>query len=208
MQITPFTDPSFTYTASALAIPSVVCALIVFGLGVAIVLRERWSRVGWLHFFLSTTIGLWQAGLAFSILSESAVAGAWWARFTTVSAILIVPIQYHFALMLAGIRGRRWQPVGAVWVIAGGFVFMLFGTDWFVREVHHYSWGWFSQYGPAGWAFIAFTVVTVQLCSIAYTKLRRKSPPGSIAQRRARLLFLGVTVGGIGFYFEVIINKF
>ncbi len=198
MQISDVIGPAGAYEANALALPSTLCALIVFAAGVSILFHERFSRVGWLHFFLSSAIGAWQVGLALAMHSVSPPTGRWWAHATTVAAVLITTFQFHFAVTLAGRSVWRMRAVAVVWIIAAGLLALLFGTDTFVPQAHRYPWGWFSWYGPAGWAFIVLTIAVVNACVLLYWNLYRSNPPDSVASLRGRWLLVAVLVGSVG----------
>ncbi|MBX9631150.1 MAG: diguanylate cyclase [Burkholderiales bacterium] len=202
MRISPEFGTPGAYAFDVLAAPSLLCALIVFVTGVAILLHEHYSRVGWLHFGLSSAIGVWQLGLAFAIVSVAPSAGRWWCYATTFAAIFITAFQFHFAVTLAGRSVKRERAVVLVWLVTAVLIGLLIGTSTFVQEPHRYWWGWYSWYGPAGFAFIALTVGVACAAAFLYWKLYRSHPRDSIVARRSRLLLGALLVGsGGGFDF-------
>src|SRR5215468_9150050 len=96
---------------TAFALPFVFAGLTVLAVGTAILLRERFSRVGWLHFLLSSTIAAWQLTTALEFLSANLEAAMVWARLTTLFVLPIPALQYHFASVITGQSRRQWRGI-------------------------------------------------------------------------------------------------
>jgi diguanylate cyclase (GGDEF)-like protein/PAS domain S-box-containing protein len=179
------------------ALPFGINATIVLAAGVAIALRERFSRLGWLHLGLSCSIGAWQLSTLMAVLAQTQAEGAQWMKLATYGALLMVGLVFHFAATVSGnLRAKLWQ-VTAVWAAVGVLGALLWSPLFHTNTVH-YRWGWFSTYGPAGWAFIGLTAIVVNAAIGMYFTLYRTSRPGSLAHRRAGLLMGALVIGAIG----------
>ena len=178
------------YTPTLFALPFAVAALIVFAVGIAILLRERFSRVGWLHFFLSSSVGGWQTSTALEVMSASPGVAIGWSRLALLFALFIIPIQYQFCCVITGQLHARRRTVAAAWTMTALLVASL-GAGFTHARLVHYSWGYYPIFAPAGWAFVFFTVVVVSLCIGMYWRLYRGNRPGGVTSRRGLLLLSG-----------------
>ena len=185
------------YSPTPFALPFALAAVTVFAVGIAILLRERFSRVGWLHFFLSFSIGGWQLFTVLEVMSTTAMVAAGWTRVTTLFALFILPLQYHFCCVVTGrLRAHR-RAVAGAWVATALLVAGLWAGLFHAGLVHH-SWGYYPLYAPLGWTFIAFTVVVVNLCIGMYWRLYRDNRPGGVTSKRGLLLLAALLVGALG----------
>jgi diguanylate cyclase (GGDEF)-like protein/PAS domain S-box-containing protein len=179
------------------ALPFAVNAIIVFAAGVAIVLRERFSRLGWLHLGLSSSIGVWQISTLMAVVAVTQAEGARWMKLATYGSIVMVALVFHFAVVISGHLRERLRQVAIVWV-AVGVLSALLWTPLFHADTVRYGWGWYSTYGPAGLGFLAMTLVVVNASILMYFRLYRSSRPGSLAHRRAGLLLAAMGIGSVG----------
>ena len=179
------------------ALPFVFAGLTVLAVGTAILLRERFSRVGWLHFLLSSTIGAWQLTTALEFLSASLEAATVWARVTTLFVLAIPALQYQFASVITGQWRRQRRGIAGAWLAS-----MLLLVVHLAGQMHAgivaYGWGYYPLYAPAGWVFVFFTLAVVVLCMRMYWQQYRENRPGSFASRRGLLLLSGLSVASIG----------
>ena len=158
------------------ALPFVFAGLTVLAVGTAILLRERFSRVGWLHFLLSSTIGAWQLTTALEFLSADLEAATVWARVTTLFVLAIPPFSTSSPASSPGsgagsdaasrVRGSR--PILLLVVHLAGQM---------QAGIVAYGWGYYPLYAPAGWVFVFFTMAVVVLCMKMYWQQYREQPP-------------------------------
>ena len=185
------------YTPTLFALPFAVAALIVFAVGIAILLRERFSRVGWLHFFLSSSVGGWQTASALEVMSASPTVAIGWSRLALLFALFIIPIQYQFCCLITGQLHTHRRTIAAAWITTAVLAASL-GAGLMHARLAHYSWGYYPIFAPAGWVFILFTVAVVSLCIGMYWRLYRGNRPGGVTSRRGLLLLSGLLMGAIG----------
>jgi len=182
---------------TALALPFVFAGLTVLAVGTAILLRERFSRVGWLHFLLSSTIGAWQLTTAAEFLSADIEAATVWARLTTLFVLAIPAVQYHFATVITGQWQRRQRAVAGAW-LASTLPLAIHLAGEMQAGIVAYSWGYYPLYAPVGWVFIFFTMAVVATCMQMYWQQYRSNRRGSFASRRGLLLLTGLSVASLG----------
>ena len=200
MYLPDFTIPPGNYAGSFAALPSAVAALVVFALGLAVLVRERLSRVGWIQFLLAWAIGAWQLCLTFSILSTTVATGTWWATAGTAASILIPVCEFHLAAVLVSRAPETPRYVYAGWAAAAALLLTLFATGWFYQEVTWRGWGWYAHYGVGGYVFVAITVVLVNVSFLLCRRMVRdqQARGQGTAARRGRVLLAGLGLGSLG----------
>jgi diguanylate cyclase (GGDEF)-like protein/PAS domain S-box-containing protein len=185
-------------TALSHSLPALAAALLAVGCGVAVIARERFSKSGWLHFLLASSVAAWQLCMA-QILSASSVAEAeYWGRAMAAMAILVPAIQFHFSYSLVRGRGERFDAVTLVWVVAAALEISLVATDAFVSRIQIHSWGAFPRYGLAGALFVVSTTASAVGTGMLYLDVIRRNPAGGIAWWRGRLLLASLLFGSLG----------
>jgi diguanylate cyclase (GGDEF)-like protein/PAS domain S-box-containing protein len=184
------------YAPNLLALPFALTAIAVIAAGLAIGARERYSRVGLLHLLLCGAICFWQAAMGLAYLAQSAAVSESWFRLSTYFALLIAPLNFHFGCVVTGQLHRHYRAVGGVWV-ATLILAASHAMGSLYAGFHHYSWGLYPRYDPAGWMFIVLTVVTLNFNLLMYWRLYRGNRPGSIAARRGLLLAGSLAIGSI-----------
>jgi diguanylate cyclase (GGDEF)-like protein/PAS domain S-box-containing protein len=182
---------------TVLALPFAFAGLAGLAAGTAILLRERFSRVGWLYFLLSGSIGAWQLATIPQVLSATPAAAGAWARLASLCAFAIPAAQYHFASVMTGQWRSQRRALAGVWSVVA-----LLAAALLAGEVHAgvvlYAWGYYPRYTPVGWAFVLFTVsalvLAMRMCWLQY----RGNPQGSIASRRGLLLLASLSIVSLG----------
>jgi diguanylate cyclase (GGDEF)-like protein/PAS domain S-box-containing protein len=131
------------------------------------------------------------------VLADNEAEAARWMQLSTYGSLLMVGLVFHFASLVCGELRARQRHVAVVWVMVG-ILAALLPTPLFQTRTVKYDWGYYSLYGPAGWGFIALTVVVVSLAILMYWRLYRGSRPASLAHRRAGLLLVALCIGSLG----------
>jgi diguanylate cyclase (GGDEF)-like protein/PAS domain S-box-containing protein len=178
-----------------LALTMLLCAATVLAAGAGIALRERFSRVGWLHLSLSAAIAGWQACMGMALLSQDSDALQQWLRLVSFFALTIVPVLHQFGCAITGEGNRGGRAL--LW-IATAALLACHAAGALQTGVLHYHWGPYLAYGPAGGIFAALTLLVVGVIQHKYWRMLSANRPGSIAARRARLLMIALGVGMLG----------
>jgi diguanylate cyclase (GGDEF)-like protein/PAS domain S-box-containing protein len=182
------------YAPTLLALPYCLTAAAVLAAGLAIAVRERFSRVGWLHLFFSGAICSWQAAMGLAFLAQTEDTAAAWFGLGIFFALLIAPLNYHFGCVVTGQYMKQRSVLRGVWA-ATLLLAVFHALDQLYSGLTHYSWGIYPRFQPAGWMFIVLTVITVNLNLVMYWRLYRDNRPGSMASQRGLLLAGGLLVG-------------
>src|SRR5205807_744294 len=83
------------YQPAPTALPPLIIAAAMLGLGLLIVLRERASRVSVLFFILVACLSIWQVGIAALAVAVDAGVALWWAKASHVGVHLIPAAVYQ-----------------------------------------------------------------------------------------------------------------
>jgi diguanylate cyclase (GGDEF)-like protein/PAS domain S-box-containing protein len=183
------------YASNALALSLALTAATVIAVGLAIALRERFSRVGWLHLYLACAAGGYQAALAAVVLAEDEALALQWMRFGTFAALLIAPLAYHFGCTVSGQRLAQRRGLVAVWV-ATALLALFHAAGMLFSGLHRYDWGAYGAYTTIGWLFVLLTGGTVALALRVYwSEYRNRSR--SLASQRALRLGCALLIGSL-----------
>nr|MCU0870600.1 EAL domain-containing protein [Burkholderiales bacterium] len=178
------------------ALPALIGSVAIAIVGLRVVVRERASRLSVLYLLLMLATAVWQATVVgiFCVVGDRA---SWvMAHVATLAALSILPLQYQFAVAMAG--RERWRSVAWVWMLTIALAVTLVTTDQFITRLDTYGWGRFARYGPAGWVFIGLVSIVAAAAMALYWDLWRSSPPGSLAARRGLVLLVSLAIGVTG----------
>jgi diguanylate cyclase (GGDEF)-like protein/PAS domain S-box-containing protein len=174
------------YASNALALSLALTAATVIAVGLAIALRERFSRVGWLHLYLACAAGGYQAALAAVILAEDEALALQWMRFGTFAGLLIAPLAYQFGCTVTGQRMAQRRGLVAVWA-ATALLALCHAAGLLFSGLHRYDWGAYGAYTAVGWLFVLLTFGTVALALRVYWGEYRNRSRKLSSQRALRL---------------------
>jgi diguanylate cyclase (GGDEF)-like protein/PAS domain S-box-containing protein len=180
-----------------LALLLAVVALGLLASGLLILSHERYSRAGWLHFFMCLSVAGWEACLCAGFLIDDIVTKEVWLRIATFCAVFLPALVLHMDAALGGRLNARRHHIAAVWVACAALAVTIPGNH-AIQEIHHYSWGYFPRFGILGWVFTFLLIQSIGTGARIYADLKNKSIPASTAARRGRLLLLGLVIGSFG----------
>jgi diguanylate cyclase (GGDEF)-like protein/PAS domain S-box-containing protein len=185
------------YTPNALALPLALTAAIVVALGLAIALRERFTRPGRLHLVLAAAIAGFQACMAGAMLAQQEALVLHWMQYAVFFALLIAPLAYLLSCTFTGQRIAQRRGLAGVWA-ATGVLAVCHAAGLLFVGVHRYQWGVFPGFGAVGWMFVLLTAGAVLAAIRQFWRQYRGNRRGSIASRRALLMALAIAVGALG----------
>lgn len=185
-------------TLAPLALPSAVAAAIALICGVAVLLREGFSRVGWVHLLLAAAVFGWQFSVAGLLSATSAAEAEPWIMPTVVSAVFVPGAYFHFIYSLTRRTESRFDASLVTWSATAVFAVLFFGSYAFVTSMAQYWWGFYPRYGVTGHFFIAFTVAMVVACAALLFRAMRHHPAGSSVRQRSRLLLIALGLSALG----------
>jgi diguanylate cyclase (GGDEF)-like protein/PAS domain S-box-containing protein len=189
-------DPA-CYVYNPYAFPPLVCALVIFALGAAIVVRERGARVGVFYLFQTLAVGTWFLGFGIAHMAVNAEIADHWIRFGNIGIAFIPALTLQFTSNVVPAADLRWLP-RASWVSACVFAVAGVAAPGYFGTPHAYVWGYYVHYTVYSAAFIPFLAAILTVVLILYWRAYRRAHPQSIAARRAKLLFIAFAIGSIG----------
>lgn len=187
-----------SYVYNPYALPLFVCTFIVLFLGVAVVVRDRGSRVGVVHLFETIAIGGWFGGFGMAYLAADREVADGWFRLAHVYISFIPPVTLLFACSVVGSTPELKRLLGAGWI--GGCAFAIAGLFFpsYFGSPYHYFWGYYPQYTLYSGLFIPFIVTYFALALALFRPRYRALYPSSISGRRTRLFFVAFACGSLG----------
>lgn len=188
-------DLNFTHNVAAT--PPTLAALFSFVTAMLVLHRERLSGVGWVHFFLSMALGLWQTGAAMEMLSADSATANIAARLSTIFVFATVALHVHMGAIVANRVARSYATVAAVWGSAVVLTCLTFFSDWIIAGAQRYSWGWYAEAGRYGAIFPAHVAISMSLCMFGYWRWRKNLPRESGSEHRIRLLIMSLAIGSL-----------
>ena len=109
------------------------------------------TTAAYLIWGLSLTI--WNVATWFAVGDITPQAARVWLQILQLGVIFLPVSLLHLCLILAGLERHRLQL--ALYAIHVGFAATL-PTDLFVRDVHHFPFGYWTKPGPLFWVYLAF----------------------------------------------------
>jgi len=177
-----------------------LCAGVALALmAIAILVRERGSWLGWLHFFLSVGLATWTLGLQWGLGAPDSASAEAVFRFVAIPAILaFLPVLFQLMCALTVQRARVRPMIVVAWAASVALLAILWFTDGFITGMRDYAWGHLPAYGWGGWLLVAEVTVVVAASMVFCARLLMRSPKGGVSWHRARLLLLGLGVASFG----------
>ncbi|MBI3615077.1 MAG: PAS domain S-box protein [Candidatus Omnitrophica bacterium] len=195
METNLFQVSNYTFTLYALA--PLVVGVLTAGLGIAVLIRERFSLVS-VMFCLMTSLGAaWLLGYVGIYSAHNETLATAWAKIEN-GAVVLIPSAVAFFTLAVTDRYRRFQPLA--WLsllISGLFLLGLLLTDGFVSGVYRYSWGYFAHYGPLSIPFILFFFGLMLFCLRLY-QLEYRRASTETRKRRFKSLFIAFSMAYLG----------
>ena len=184
-----------SYFNNLWSLPPLVTGVVILFLGALVAVLERFSRVS--RFFLLYTLALvvWQLCNMLVFLAATPDVAVIWSRVGQVGVFLIYPSVFHFGAVVGNTEKRDRVYIYVAWLSAVCFILVACLTEWLVKGVHHFWWGFYPDYGWFG--LIAVGVFTVFLSAAIYrmVRLHDRAERGSIQWRRTRLFALAYIIG-------------
>jgi PAS domain S-box-containing protein len=177
-----------TYSFNVYALPPAVTAIGFLLVGVAVLIRERASRLSTALLFVQLAVSLWLCGLTAMYCATNEAVAMWWARFHFLAIPFMPSTIYLASVVVMGIYARRKRLIWAGLLVSAFFSAAALGSDAMVAGVHRYWWGYYPRYGWLGIPFLVF------FFGLALANLRdywveyRKAEPGTHKLRLRALL--------------------
>ncbi len=131
------------YAYSVYALPTFIVAAACLVLGVAVVLRERGTRISLAFLAIVVLASTWLSSFSMMYLAVESATALAWGRLAYLSIPSLPPAIYLFSsLVLQNYRQHRariWMGWGLALIWTPIFLF----TDWIIDGTYAYSWGFY-----------------------------------------------------------------
>lgn len=119
-------------------------------LGIAVLVRERDSRVSIFFFILSSAVTAWLGSYALMHASPDPTRAERWARAACLGIPIIPAASYMFTIELLGLHDSRSPVAAALWGFGGLGSLGVVGSGWVIIGMHDYPWGYYPKYDIIG----------------------------------------------------------
>ncbi len=154
------------------ALPTSVVAIAMLSLGIAVISREKGSKISYLFLIMTSTVAIWLTAFSFMFCSTNASSALFWARIGYVGIPFIPAAVHHFQSALLRQDRAHHLRVALVWLVSLAFAITLAATPLMLEGVYEYSWGFYPRLNPAGLLFLLWfggvLLVTMQHYRTAY----------------------------------------
>lgn len=162
------------------------------------VVRQRGRQpIHWAFAWMALTIAAWNLGLfSLDFFADASTAELWSRVFRTGICFASVA-GFHFSLVLAGTRDRRWGTVLSVGYAAATVLAVANLAGMLVTGVRPHAWGWYPE--PTR-LYAGVTIILVVYVALMFERvLHAYRHPRSARQRaQAKFWFLAVALQAVG----------
>ena len=140
------------------SIPTLVTALLSFGLGIFVLARNSDSKLNWTFGAWCLLTFYWQSCWTILFNVEDFSTADLLARLGYSGIIFIPIVFFHFVVEFTG--ARRERVLSALFYILGGvFVAAVWMTSYFVSGIYRYAWGYYPRAGILHAFYLAMLVL-------------------------------------------------
>jgi two-component system sensor histidine kinase/response regulator len=193
----PVFDPSL-YVIAGHALPALGVSVAVCVLGLVVLLRERFTNVGFVFMAYAGCLGTW----FFSVGMLGSVQDPELLRFYNALAIsgatFVAPTFYHFTSYVVGDVQRQGLLIRAKWFAACALMFLLWSNDAFMTAPAEFAWGHYVTFTSWSGSVAVFAVASLTVSLVRVLLSWRKSPVGSNRRERSKLLTLSFLFAFLG----------
>jgi diguanylate cyclase (GGDEF)-like protein/PAS domain S-box-containing protein len=188
-------DPT-SYSWNACAVPTLVTAVAMFLLGLAVMIRERGSREARQLAILAASICIWLFCFSLMYLSRERRVALAWARTAYLGIAFIPTALYHFTVVVT--RRPRSRAAWGGWAASALFFAMIAGSGALLHDLYRYWWGFYPHFRWLGAPFLTFFFAMLALSLRELWIDYRRADPGTTHRVRSRMLLIGFAVAYLG----------
>ena len=182
-------NPGYTdriVPVNGLALATLLTAVAILALGVAVATRGRRSLVSLLFLVLTFLAAAWLATFSALYDSHDADLAMMWARAGSFFSCLLPAAIFHFSAVYAGRRRQLRIMIAFCWAFCVLAALLSAATDRFVRGLWHYSWGYYPRGSLQNLSWIA--VFTAMLGASIYLIWRASHELDGLSRDSARTM--------------------
>ena len=144
------------YHLNPYAMPVFLTSLVVLFLGLCTLVRERFSSVATAFFLMILPTVIWLFSSTGMYLAESRDVALWWAKAAYLGLPFIPPMVYLFTIRVLRLYEPHKKKACIYFALSALFSWILVTTDWMVKDLYHYHWGFYPKYEPSAFLYLAF----------------------------------------------------
>ena len=182
-------------SASEVAVPSLITAVAILALGIAVLVRGRGSIASQLFFGICVGASGWLGCYARVYLATDPVVALEWSRFGTFFIGLIPASMFHFTAVYCGRERALRRVIAASWVLCLGC--SLIAASYGTQSVLLFPWGFFPAASPFDpvWGVLFFAIVVVSVAML----VRATREAAGESRKRTRALTIAFIVAALAF---------
>jgi diguanylate cyclase (GGDEF)-like protein/PAS domain S-box-containing protein len=160
-------DPA-SYSMSLFAVPTLFGAVIILSLTFLVWYRDRVSPIRTAFLLTAVAVAAWLASLTVMFSATTPAVARWWARAGYLAVPFICTALYHLTVAALG-QDHRQTFAWASWSVSAFFAGASIGTNWLIRGVDPYWWGFYPRFN---WLLIPFVAFFFSLMLVTFQQLR------------------------------------
>jgi PAS domain S-box-containing protein len=183
------------YITSYLPLFVLFTGVLVIGLGLQAIIRERFSSTSIAFGLMTVSVAVWLICFFRLYLCTDAASALHWTKLAYFSIPLIPCAIYYFTFRV--LRLPAWH----VWVLivfalcSIACCYLLVATDKVLARVQHYSWGYYPHYELNEWTTAYLTVFFgIMLISLFHFWAEYRKSHSKLHAARVKYLFLAFSV--------------
>jgi PAS domain S-box-containing protein len=186
------------YTISLFSLPTAVVSTGIFFLGFWILIRERANLLSVAFFLMTLAFSEWFFAFTFMYSCTNESIALFWAKFGYIGVPCIPSSIYMFVVLGLGIY-QQWKTLVWInWVLSGVFSIAIINSDALIATLYHYWWGFYPKYGWLSVPFLTFFFAVNILCAYHGWKEYHRAVPGTIYQKRIKVMTAALVICSIG----------
>ena len=185
------------YRMSPFGILATISFLAIIISGIFIRRRQKKSPIGWAFSFLAAFSALWILGYAMDLFARTAAVAEFWTRWSFVFFSFLPPTFFLFVTTFVRTQNRFRSILALGYLISYSFVMTILWSDWTVKGVIRYDWGYGIDFGKGRLFFLTFFLVFIVASILQLVDAYQKEPSRTM-QKQIRILLLSFLVGIAG----------
>jgi PAS domain S-box-containing protein len=177
------------YRLTLYAIPVLAAGVAIVVMGIAVLLRERGSRLGVTFWLFTLCISLWLLATGAASASSDESLSAWLVRVIQFGVVCIPTAAVTVAVDIVQRRHQYRILVRTFMVLSFLFCVGIAWTDLFYKGMYLYPWGYYPRYGILGAIFLVFFGVAAALNLYLFWQEYRQSTTERHRKRLKGLLW-------------------
>ncbi len=175
------------YYLNTFALPLPFISVIVAILAVLVFFKEGVRPVSVAFLLLASSIMIWLSSFFLMYCSSDEAVALWWAKTAYLGVPFIPAALYYFTVQVLGTYKRGNLLIWIGWAGSLFFSFLSLTTDFVIRGLYRYPWGFYPKYSSLSIPYLVFFFGLIIASYSLLLKSYREADRESIQYRRIRL---------------------